>query len=316
MYRIARIGKTKASVKKAKALKGLKRGDGTVWVHAVAKREGDLAEVKKTFGFHKLAIEDCVTRQQRSKIEFFDDHILVIVKDLELKGAVTVNHLGLFIGEDYLVTVSNKRLEEVDAVMGALEKSLNRHSTPDFIAYLILDKIVDNYFPVLDATEDEIEEVEREIVQNPNNRRISEKLFLVKRELLAIRKAVWPARDIFSSLSKGDTPCISRKSQVYFRDVYDHVVLVIDLVETYRELISSVLETHLSSISNSLNEVMKVLTVIATIFIPLTFVTGLYGMNFKMMPEIYWEWGYPSALALMLLIGLGMLAYFKKKGWV
>jgi magnesium transporter len=185
-----------------------------------------------------------------------------------------------------------------------------------------LDRIVDSYFPILDGIEDELEAVEKLIVREPTKKTIANRLFRTKRELLSFRKATWPARDVFSMLSKGQLPNFSKKNQIYYRDIYDHVVLVIDLVETYRDLTSGIMETYLSTISNNMNEVMKVLTVIATIFIPLTFVTGLYGMNFRPeasslnMPELNWEWGYPFSLALMLVMGLSMLWYFRKKDWI
>jgi len=314
MYEIAHIS-DKIKVDKAKTLKGLKLGKGVTWVNKIAKSEKELSEIKKTFGFHKLAIEDCVGRQQRPKIEIFDEYILIIIKQLELKSNLVINQLGLFIGKDYVVTISNKHFPEVDDVRKNLEKN-GKTITPDLVAYHILDKIVDSYFPILDGVESEIETVEKEIVKNPERQTISSNIFSVRRKLLSLRKATWPAREIFSALSKADLPNISRKNQVYFRDIYDHTIQVIDLVETYRELISGALETHMSSISNSLNEVMKVLTVIATIFIPLTFITGLYGMNFEVMPEIAWEYGYPFSLGLMLIIAIGMLMYFKKKKWV
>ena len=316
MYEIIRVKKDSVSVESADSLDKLKLGEDTVWVNTTAKSEKDLDELKEFFGFHQLAIEDCVDQQQRSKIDIFEDYLLVIVKDLELKDKLVVNQLGIFIGNNYLVTISNKRLDGVEAAVAMLQKSPNKHRTPDFLAYRILDKMVDSYFPILDGIEDEIEAMERRILRNPNDKSVAEKIFRAKKELLMLRKATWPAREVFSSLSKGELPNISKSSRIYYRDIYDRIVLVIDLVETYRGLVGGILETHLSAISNSMNEVMKVLTVIATIFIPLTFITGLYGMNFRFMPEIGWEYGYAFALGLMLIIGLGMAWYFRKKGWV
>lgn len=316
MYEIARVKKDKVFIEKAKSLDKLKPSD-CVWIHINAKQEKELEEIRKKFDFHKLAIEDAVGRQQRPKIEIFDDYLLIIVKDLEFKERIVVNQLAIFLGKDYLVTVSNKKLDEIEKVRESLGKNNNGKAlTADKIAYRILDRIVDSYFPILDGIEDVIEAVEKKIVRKPNDKSISENIFKSKRMLLNVRKATWPTRDVFSALSKGDLPLISSKNRVYFRDVYDHTVLVIDLVETYRELVSGILETHLSSISNSMNEVMKVLTVIATIFIPLTFITGLYGMNFKVMPELFWEYGYLFSLILMLIVGLGMVWYFRKKKWV
>ncbi len=317
MYQITRVKKGSVTVDESKTLDGVKLSKGDVlWVNKVAKTQEELEEVRDLFGFHSLAIEDCVDRQQRPKIDIFDDYVLVIVKDLELKDNLVINQLGLFIGKDYLVTISNKPLDEVESVIKRLQTNPVKHHGSEFLAYRILDRIVDSYFPILDGIEDDIEAVEKRILRNPNDRKVAERIFQAKRNLLLLRKATWPAREVFSTLSKGELPNISKRSRVYYRDIYDHVVLVIDLVETYRDLVAGILETHLSAISNSMNEVMKVLTVIATIFIPLTFITGLYGMNFRFMPEIGWEYGYAFALLLMLIIGLGMAWYFKKKGWV
>lgn len=293
-----------------------KKMRSSIWIHVNAKTEEDLAEIQELFGFHKLAIEDAVDSKQRPKIDIFDDYVLIIVKDLGINHSLVANHLALFLGKNYLVTVSPKRLERVDLVAENLRRGLFRTKNVDSIAYRLLDRIVDNYFPVVDRVEDDIERIEEKISKKKNHEELSDSIFEARRKLLTLRKNLWPTREVFSALSKGDLHQISKRNRVYYRDIYDHVVQAIDLIETYRELLSGILETHLSSISNSLNEVMKVLTVIATIFIPLTFITGLYGMNFQNMPEIYWDMGYPFSLLLMLIVGLGMVAYFRKKGWI
>ncbi len=321
MYKILKITKDGVRFEEKKNLGNLDRQGGLVWISTTARKEADLDELKKIFGFHQLAMEDCTDRQQRPKVDVFEDYLLVIVKQLELNGGVVVNHLGLLIGKDYLITISNKELPEIADVMNTLKTSGEKLIAPDILAHRILDHIVDFYFPVLDKIEDEIEVVEEEIMEKPNNKAIATDIFRTKRQLLSIRKAIWPIRDVFSMLSKGDLPQMSSESQIYYRDIYDHIVLVIDLVETYRDLVSSVLETYLSAISNAMNEVMKVLTVIATIFMPLTFIAGLYGMNFQNggalnMPETYWDYGYPFVLILCLIVGLGMFIYFRRKKWV
>ena len=322
MYQVSQISKGKIKTEERQDLRGLRKSEGVAWVHINAKTEAELEEIIDVFGFHRLAIEDCVDRQQRPKVEEYGDCTLVIVKDFELNSNLVVNQLALFVCPNALVTVSNIELEEVTKVRGNLGKWKPGVLKPDFIAYRILDRIVDSYFPIIDGIEDDIEAVENLIVRKPTSKSISSRIFKVKRHLLGFRKAVWPMRDVFSMLSKSDIPSFSKKNRIYYRDIYDHVILVIDLVETYRDLTSGIQETYLSTISNNMNEVMKVLTVIATIFIPLTFITGLYGMNFRPdasplnMPELNWYFGYPFALIMMLAIGVGMLYYFRKKSWI
>ena len=322
MYQIAKIGKGLTSIKNSEKLDEIKLGDEVVWVNIITKKENDLVELKEFFGLHNLELEDCVDMRQRPKVEVYDNHTFIVMKDLYWqKNKTIVDQLALFIGKNFLLTVSNIELEEVVRVTERVKGEKNtKLLSPDFIAYNILDKIVDSYFPILDSIEDRIEVVENKVIKDPNEKGVTEEIFKVKRELLSLRKATWPSRDVFSSLSKEGLPFITAKNRVYYRDIYDHIIAVIDLIETYRELTSGVLDTYLSSISKSMNEVMKVLTVIATIFIPLTFITGLYGMNFQggglNMPELYWDYGYIFALALMLTVSLSMLWYFKKKKWV
>lgn len=321
MYHIVRFGKSGVAVANVENLRGLMPIEDITWVHANARSEKDLDELKKVFDLHQLTIEDCVDRQQRPKVDIFEDYLFVTIKELEFKDNLVINHLALFIGKNFLITVSNRDLPELHDLREATAKSSDKSITPDILAHRIMDRIVDAYFPILDRTEDEIEEVERAIIEKPNDKSISSKIFKSKKDLLTIRKAIWPTRDVFSTLSRGDLPFILRDNYVYYRDIYDHIVLVIDLIETYRDLISSVLETHLSAVSNAMNEVMKVLTVIATIFMPLTFIAGIYGMNFQNggalnMPETYWEFGYPFVWVVCTIIAVGMYLYFRRKKWV
>ncbi len=319
-YQILRFGADAVKYEEIASLDNVKLGDGPVWINLVARAEKELEGIKKTFNFHQLALEECVGVMQRSKLESYGDYLLVVMKNPDIgvtASTVVINQIAIFIGPNYLVTVCNRKLLEVEALISRMRAETNvKHWTPDFIAYKILDLIVDSYFPILASLEARIEAVEREILEDPTKKPIIRKLSKVKRDLLALRKAMWPSRDVFVSLSKEDLPNISERNRLYFRDVYDHVVVLIDLIESYRDLLSNTFETYLSAVSNSLNEVMKVLTVIATIFMPLTFIAGVYGMNFHYLPEIYWEYGYPMILLLMLIVGGGMLYYFHRKGWV
>jgi magnesium transporter len=316
MYELVRVENDKVKIDGIDSLGGLKLDSDVTWIHVNARTEAELSEITDLFSLHKLTIEDCVDRRQRPKVEVFDEYILITLKQLELKSTIVANHLAIIIGKKYLITVSNKMPGEIAMVMEDLKAGKIMRKQSDSIAYRILDRVVDSYFPILDQIEDDIEIVEKSATKKTDGKKIAEKIFETRRKLLALRKATWPARDLFSTLSKGDLPLISKKNQIYYRDVYDHVVLIIDLVETYRELVSGILETHLSAVSNSLNEVMKVLTVISTIFIPLTFITGLYGMNFEFMPELQWEYSYGAVLLLMMIISGGMLFFFKRRGWL
>jgi magnesium transporter len=191
----------------------------------------------------------------------------------------------------------------------------------DFIAYRILDNIVDSYFPIMDELEDGIELIEKDILNDPTKKDIPLQISKLKRKFLAVRKVTWPAREVFSTLAKSDIPYFLPENRVYYRDIHDHMILIIDMLETYRDEVSSILESYLSALSNNLNSVMKVLTVIATIFMPITFIASLYGMNFQNggalnMPETYWQFGYPFVLTLMLIVSLSMVVFFKRKGWL
>lgn len=188
-------------------------------------------------------------------------------------------------------------------------------SGPDYLAYTLVDAIVDHYFVVLEKIGEQIEDLEEELVAEPTTETL-QIIHQIKRELVFLRKSSWPLREVLGGLQRGEPELFSESTAVYLRDVYDHTIQVIDTVETYRDMVGGMLDIYLSSISNKMNEVMKVLTIIATIFIPLTFVAGVYGMNFAYMPELGWRWGYYAVLALMVVIGLLMVIYFHRKKWL
>jgi len=324
MYKIAKVSNQGTTIKEVKTLQDVDIGKNVTWVHLTTRNESDLEEIRKKFGFHPLALEDCVNRQERSKVEIYDRYVFILFKDPDLKGSLIIDHLALFVGEKFLVTVSSKEVDEISDIFGWVMAYPKREElTPDFITYRLLDRIVDSYFPLLDKLEGEIEEVEQIILKDPTTKGIPNKIFVIKRMLMSLRKATWPGRDVFSSLAKEETPYFSRENRVYFRDVYDHMILVMDIMDTYRELISSILETYLSAISNSMNHVIKVLTVVSTIFMPLTLIASIYGMNFQggasssplNMPELYSPYGYIFSLILMLVVGVVMYYYLRKKGW-
>lgn len=190
-----------------------------------------------------------------------------------------------------------------------------RKMQSDYLAYALMDMIVDNYFTILEKIGEDIEDLEDELVVNPTTKTL-QKIHKLKGDMIILRRAVWPLREVINSLGRVDPPLINESTKIYLRDVYDHTIQIIDTVETYRDMLSGMLDIYLSSISNRMNEIMKVLTIIATIFIPLTFITGVYGMNFKYMPELYWPWAYPAVWIIMIVTAIAMLIYFRRKRWL
>jgi magnesium transporter len=300
-----------------------KAATGTTWVRANEATPEQLREVATAFDIHPLAIED-VENGVRPKTEEYTAHTFTLLKTAELtKGEATFEEevetdpVGIFIGPDWVVSLAPGSDEPVDRVWRAVvnrdERLLERG--PDFTAYRIADVIVDEYFTVLDRIETSIERIEEKVVDSTEIETL-EAINGVRRDLLSFRKVAWPAREALSVLARGDPAQVSESSEKYFRDVYDHLIQVVDLIETYRDLASGARDIYLNTVAQSTNEVMKVLTVIATIFLPLTFVVGVYGMNFETMPELGWTFGYPAIMLGMALIALLMLWYFREQGYV
>lgn len=302
---------------------------GETWVHAEETESQAVDDLTDQFGIHPLAIEDVFDEQTRPKTEEYDSHTFVLMKttrlsqreDVEFHKEIQTHPVGLFIGTDWLVTLSPPDVEIVEPSASKWDRNSSRFADrgADFLAYRIMDSIVDDYFDVLDEIEDDIESVEERVLAEPDPH-ILEELNGVRRDLLAFRKIAWPAREAISYLSRGDIPEVEEQNEKYFRDVYDHLVQVVDLIETYRDLSGGSRDIYLNSVSQSTNEVMKTLTVVATIFIPLTFVVGVYGMNFAdtpfAMPELYWTYSYPAVMLGMTLVAGVMLLYFRRQDWI
>ena len=278
------------------------------------------------FKLHPLVLEDVVNVPQRPKVEQFQDHLLIIMRMVMLKpkGRGFFNEQVSFIlGPHYLVTVQEEPdLDCFDPVRDRIQRDhgIIRTQSADYLAYSLIDSVIDGFFPVLEEYGEYIEALEDEVVDNPTQKTI-EKIHDLRRELMTLRRAIWPQRSAINNLIRDTSHCISPEVQVYFQDCYDHVIQILDILETYRELASSLMDVYLSSVSNRMSEVMKLLTVISTIFIPLTFIAGLYGMNFNPqssplnMPELNWYWGYPLCWALMISMTAGLVFYFWRKGW-
>jgi magnesium transporter len=288
--------------------------------------EDVLRRVGQVFKLHPLVLEDMVNVPQRPKIDEYEDQVLFIgrmVTPRENGRGFVGEQVSLVLGKHYLLTVQEEPDYDCfgpvrERIRGA--KGTIRQHKADYLAYALLDAIIDGFFPVLEDYGEALEELEDEVVANPSRQSL-EKIHRIKRELLALRRAIWPQRDAINSLIRDCNHLISDEVRVYLRDCYDHSVQVIDMVETYREVASSLMDVYVSSVGNRMNEVMKFLTIVSTIFIPLTFIAGVYGMNFNPdkspwnMPELDWYWGYPACWLLMITVAVTLVLYFKRRGW-
>lgn len=297
-----------------------------VWVNVDGLADVQVIErLGKIFHLHPLAMEDVVHVPQRSKVEIYEDQTFIVTHMLEFGVPVKTEQLSLFFGKGFVLTFQERPGGDC---LGTVRDRLRKNDTrlrngrADFLTYSLLDAVIDHYFPVLERYGDVLEDLEDQIVLQPQTTKIND-IHTVKRELLMIRRAIWPLREAINSLLRDDIPHLAVETRVYLRDCYDHAVRIMDFVETYRELCSDLMDLYLSSLSNRMNEIMKVLTMISTLFIPLSFVASLYGMNFHggkdaplNMPELDWKWGYPIVLALMLAITIGQIFFFKRKGWI
>lgn len=271
------------------------------------------------FGIHSLVQEDILHTAQRPKVEIYDDHIFMVVKMIrydEESRELDIEQVSLVLGDGFVITFQEKEGDVFDAVRQRIRsgKGAVRTQGADYLAYALMDAVVDNYFQALEEMGEDIEEVETAVLEHPDNDVVSS-IHLLKRELILLRKAIWPMREGLGTLMRDATPLVKPGTVPFLRDLHDHAFLVMDTVETFRELVSGLLDVYLSSVSNRMNQVMKVLTIIATIFIPLTFIAGIYGMNFRHMPELAFPWAYPAVLALCFLIALAMILVFRRKGW-
>tara|TARA_Y100000310_G_scaffold313654_1_gene362251 strand:+ start:10285 stop:11256 length:972 start_codon:yes stop_codon:yes gene_type:complete len=309
------VNLTSAMLKKAISQKKV------FWIDVLAPTMEDLDFLQKNLGLHRLALEDCLSFTQRPKIEQYPNHLFMVVHDLHyLDGGLIFNEVDIFLGENFLVTVHAPPVNAIEKFQQRAKEEPNSFQKgADFLQYEILNDIVDAYFPVFDDIDDSIDEIEDQVFTNPTSNTLN-KTFKLKRVVLELRKTVSPQREIVNEIIRGDFPYIKKANILYYRDIYDHLIRMHDLVDTYRDLITGILDAYLSVVSNKMNEIMKVLTTIATIVMPLTLVTGLYGMNFQFMPEIHTPWGqqfgYFFALGLMLAIALIMIFFFKRKKWL
>jgi len=290
------------------------------WINVDGLHDVDTIEtIAGHFGLHPLAIEDIVHAGQRPKAEDYEDSLFVVLRMLsydEKTDWVTDEQVSLFIGPRWVLSFQERTGDVFDGVRDRIRagKGRIRQAGADYLAYSLIDAVVDQYFVVLEQLGERVEALGEEISERADPKKLEE-IRQLKRELLFVRKSIWPLREVLSGVQRGESPLFDEHTLIYLRDVYDHTIQVIDTVETYRDMMAGLLDVYLTSVSNRMNEVMKVLTIIATIFIPLSFVAGVYGMNFTRMPELSWKYGYFGALGVMGAIALAMLVYFKRKHW-
>jgi len=294
----------------------------TVWVNVSGLGdEATLRQVAGIFGLHRLILEDVVNVGQRPKVERFDRELFVIA-EIPFGGDGDTEQLSLLFGEGFVLTFQERAGDCFDGVRQRIRegKGKLRRSGADYLVYCLLDSVIDAYFPVLDRFGERLDELENEVLAAAGNEIVPE-IHRIKRQMVKLRRAVLPHREALNALMRESDQVISAETQVYLRDCYDHLSGLIERLEIYVEIQSNLMATHLSMVSNRMNEVMKVLTIIATIFIPLGFIAGVYGMNFNPdaspfnMPELDWFWGYPIALLLMAGVAGGLVLFFKRKGW-
>ncbi|MFZ5451362.1 MAG: magnesium/cobalt transporter CorA [Thermodesulfobacteriota bacterium] len=293
---------------------------GVTWIkieglHAV----GSLQKLGECFQLHPLVLEDILHADERPKIEDFEDYLYIILRMINYGDAQELGseQISLILGGNYVISLQESNNANFAPILERLRtaKGRIRKSGADYLLYALMDLIVDHYFVVLENFGETLEYLEEEVVKKPNPQTLRN-IHRFKHEMIMLRKSVWPVREIIGRLDRRESDLIRKATGIYFKDVYDHTIIAIDNIETYRDILSGMLDIYLSSISNRLNEIMRVLTVIATIFMPLTFLAGVWGMNFKYMPELHWVWGYPAALGLMLAIALCMVCYFRRKKWL
>jgi magnesium transporter len=292
------------------------------WINVEGVHQVEVIEkLGDCFGLHSLVLEDILNTDQRPKMEVYGDYLYIVLKMLygsDPNRLVEAEQVSLILGSNFVISFQEGK--EGDTFNPVRERIRNgkgqiRKMGADYLAYSLMDSIVDNYFLILETLGEKVELLEEELTTSPTNKTLQE-IQKFRNEMILIRRAVWPLREVTLGLGRKESTLIKETTEIYLRDVYDHIIQVMDTVETYREMISGMLDIYLSSVSNRLNSVMKVLTIIATIFMPLTFIAGIYGMNFKYMPELGWRWGYPAVWVIIVLIGVLMLIYFKKKKWL
>lgn len=292
------------------------------WINIDGLHDIELIEkVGKQFGLHPLILEDILNTSQRPKFEDFDDYAFFVLKMLtydDQSQTIQGEQVSFVLGSNFVISFQESVGDVFEQIRDRIRnaKGRVRKMGPDYLSYTLLDAVVDNYFLILEKFGEKIEYMEEELVVEPTEKTLQD-IHSIKRQMIFLRKSVWPLRELINSLERSESKLIKESTGMYLRDVYDHTIQIIDTVETFRDMVAGLLDIYLSSLSNKMNATMKVLTIIATIFIPLGFFAGVYGMNFKHMPELQWQWAYPYGFWITItIIVAGMLAYFRRKKWL
>ena len=308
-------------VEKQEDFSELKNKDTVSWLNINSVHDIELIEkIGKEFGFHALVLEDIVNTVQRPKFENYEDYLFVVVKMITYDSAqkiVCTEQVSLLLADSLVVTFQEKEGDVFNIIRDRIRtaKGRIRQKGADYLVYSLIDAIVDHYFLVQEKIGDFFEELEDELLKNPSDA-TRNKINFLKKEIIFFRKSVWPLREVISGLDADESGLIQEGTRKYLRDVYDHTIQVADTVETFRDIVSGMLDLYLTSISNKMNEVMKVLTIMASLFIPVTFIAGVYGMNFENMPELKLPFGYSAVWVVFVVVIAGMLVYFKRKRWI
>jgi len=294
--------------------------ESVVWINVGGVHDVQVLEtLGKQFSLHPLLLEDVANTDQRPKLDDYEEYLFLVIKMLSLteRKEIAVEQVSLVLGRNYVLSFQENGTDVFQPVRERLRggKGRLRQAESDYLLYALVDAIVDQYFAVLELMGERLEAVQQAVVDDPKPETLND-IHALKRQLLFLRRAVWPLRDVMNNLSRSDCRFLHDPTKVFFRDVYDHVVQIVDTIETLREMVSASLDIYLSSVSYRLNAVMRVLTVITTIFMPLSFIASIYGMNFEYMPELRSPWGYPLVLGVMAAVGVGMLVLFRKKRWL
>jgi len=294
---------------------------GVSWLNITGLHDIEIIQkIGEHFNIHALNLEDILNTEQRPKCEIYDDYIYIVMKMISFnpeRKDIDIEQISILLGENYVISFQEREGDDFDPIRKRLQNARGRHRRygADYLLYALMDVIIDNYYVILEQIGTEIEELDEKILVEPDKDRMSE-IQKFKREILLIRKSIWPLRETVNELQAEDTDLISESISPYLRDLYDHTIQVVETVEIFREMTANIMDLYLSNLSNRMNEVMKVLTIIATIFIPLTFIAGIYGMNFSNMPELNWTYGYHLIWGIMLAVGAILIMYFRKKKWL
>ncbi len=302
-------------------LRAFKDRQTVSWVHIEGIHDTRVLEqLGDVFGLHPLILEDILNTDQRPKMQDMGDYMFIVLKrfcnNCDEHGDISAEQISVVLGPNYVISLQERTDALLDPIREHIKASKGRirKAGADYLAYSIIDVVVDSYFGILETLGDKIEIEEDGLVNNPEPSTLRA-IQNLKRDMIFLRKSIWPLRETVSALERSESPLIQDATGIYLKDIYDHAIQVIDTVETYREMLSGMIDIYLSSLSNRMNQVMKVLTIIATIFIPLTFLAGVYGMNFKHFPELEWHWGYLFFWIISMTIAVVMLILFKRKKW-